>query len=1270
MKKKFRYIFLSIISIFLTICLFAQDPPPNDANAAGSGGIATAAGRLASTPVNFYTGMPDISIPIYHYTNRNGLSLSISLVYADAGGVKVNETPTNVGLGWYLNAGGVITRTVRGMPDDISTNGFMYASAIPGDYRPNGSKYYHDSLDAEQDIFQYNFNGRSGKFFIGKNKQIIAVPLSKLRIGYTALANSPITSFNIITEEGIKYVFSDIESEANTVLGIACGYNGATYNSAWYLSQIISPMGTDTIRFSYSTIHETNATVYPQTIYIKNSDGSSYRAYSPTGSANIYVRKISSIIFPDKKIVSFIYDRSKKYDGTDSVLNRIKISDSVFRYGYLFDWNCCDGDSIPNRRSFLNGIRFFTNNRTIPGYQFLYTGTLFPAFGTSGDTLGNKRDHWGFYNTANNGTNVIPTVTGIYNGANRNPSSISAVSSALTMIHDPSGGSTYYSYEPNDILQINSSRETVAINALNNTSTNISLSQAFNTRYTFSFSFDPSFSRAGSPPFSGSCNLVCNITSTDGLTNYATASISLYQLFYVGSVSFSFNVTNGNYKIQTSLQSCTVTPPSIPVNIAWQNQTIAGTATTMGGIRIKSISHSDPTTGSSDTIATYKYIKTDGSSSGFLQTIPVYNYPYQETVINGGTTTTGYTAISSDPINNLNYTQGSPVGYSRVIVYRGSETHNLGKTVYDFTDLQDANFNITQPVFPYAPITQPDWALGQPKKISVYDSLGRLVKVTQNTFIPTTITYNSSDFTSLRLGKTSVTFNGDPNNPNTPYTEYYTGQNYYQQTGRSDLATSIDSIFHPDGSIQVRQQAIQYDSDYNVIKITSPYDLNRSLSLEQRFYYPYNYTLSSGAIKKMRDNSIISPVISTESWITGDANPRMIGARITDYQQLTRGHIKPLTLYAFQSNAPVPQSVIGSFNPASLVRNSTYLVAQQNFVTYDSVGNLLETKNSLSGQSNSVVMDYFSQFPVAKVANASAANTAYTSFESDGKGNWTIPSTLKNATASLTGKYCYDLANGSISKSGLTSAVTYIVSVWVKTGGSPTINGSVLSNPIASHNGWNFYSKTVSGVTTITVGGSGLIDELRLYPKDASMTTFTYEPLIGVTSIADANSTVNFYLYDSVNRLKIIKDKDLNVLKQYDYSDSDKVISLLPNWHPKKSIGGSNLYVCEAPLNGRMDRVEIDMNPYSETYNVTRQVFDHNDCIGCAPACTVEGQKWLNCTCENGTRVNTSVVQIKVNGVWLWRCTYHYEWSDCSISGNYTQDSSSPCTLNNGPCEL
>ncbi|HEY8935486.1 MAG TPA: hypothetical protein VIM65_09715, partial [Cyclobacteriaceae bacterium] len=63
-----------------------------------------------------------------------------------------------------------------------------------------------------------------------------------------------------------------------------------------------------------------------------------------------------------------------------------------------------------------------------------------------------------------------------------------------------------------------------------------------------------------------------------------------------------------------------------------------------------------------------------------------------------------------------------------------------------------------------------------------------------------------------------------------------------------------------------------------------------------------------------------------------------------------------------------------------------------------------------------------------------------------------------------------------------------------------------------------------------------VIDELRFYPAEAQMTTYTYEPGIGITSISDQNSNTIYYEYDSFNRLSLVRDQDQKILKQYQYN--------------------------------------------------------------------------------------------------------------------------------------
>jgi YD repeat-containing protein len=50
------------------------------------------------------------------------------------------------------------------------------------------------------------------------------------------------------------------------------------------------------------------------------------------------------------------------------------------------------------------------------------------------------------------------------------------------------------------------------------------------------------------------------------------------------------------------------------------------------------------------------------------------------------------------------------------------------------------------------------------------------------------------------------------------------------------------------------------------------------------------------------------------------------------------------------------------------------------------------------------------------------------------------------------------------------------------------------------------------------------------------MTTYTYEPLIGMTSQCDPNSRITYYDYDPFGRLMLVKDQDGNILKKYCYN--------------------------------------------------------------------------------------------------------------------------------------
>lgn len=79
--------------------------------------------KYNSIPVTPMTGVPDISYPLYEI-NTGKIKVPVALSY-HASGIKVSQRATWVGLGWSLMPGGVISRAVRGIPDESSVYGWF-----------------------------------------------------------------------------------------------------------------------------------------------------------------------------------------------------------------------------------------------------------------------------------------------------------------------------------------------------------------------------------------------------------------------------------------------------------------------------------------------------------------------------------------------------------------------------------------------------------------------------------------------------------------------------------------------------------------------------------------------------------------------------------------------------------------------------------------------------------------------------------------------------------------------------------------------------------------------------------------------------------------------------------------------------------------------------------------------------------------------------------------------------------------------------------------
>jgi hypothetical protein len=182
------------------------------------------------------------------------------------------------------------------------------------------------------------------------------------------------------------------------------------------------------------------------------------------------------------------------------------------------------------------------------------------------------------------------------------------------------------------------------------------------------------------------------------------------------------------------------------------------------------------------------------------------------------------------------------------------------------------------------------------------------------------------------------------------------------------------------------------------------------------------------------------------------------------------------------------------------------------------------------------IWDYNRLYPIAQVSNSDSASIAYTSFEADGNGNWVFPPAgIVSTAGGVTGSKSYSFTSGAITKAGLTTSKTYVISFWLKTGGSASITGATTPTSLFSKNGWTYYESSTTSSGSVSITGSGFIDELRLFPMDAQMTTYTYDPLVGITNTCSPTNQISNYFYDPLARLKYIKDADGNIIKTIDY---------------------------------------------------------------------------------------------------------------------------------------
>ena len=240
-------LFVQCISFSLSV-LCQTNTMPTITSATPASPNAAALGKFGEIPVGLYTGIPNISIPIYEI-NTGKLSLPISIVY-HAGGVKIEDIASWVGLGWALETGGCITRQVRGIADE-GIGGYLeqYGNVtkyLKGQMGSQEQQDYLESIadqeyDSQQDLFFYSFGTQSGKFIFDSTGQTIGIPNNKYKTEFGTFYG--ITECWKITDlNGVQYYFLNKEKTRTTTVmnGELSSTPNPIITTSWLLSKGIT----------------------------------------------------------------------------------------------------------------------------------------------------------------------------------------------------------------------------------------------------------------------------------------------------------------------------------------------------------------------------------------------------------------------------------------------------------------------------------------------------------------------------------------------------------------------------------------------------------------------------------------------------------------------------------------------------------------------------------------------------------------------------------------------------------------------------------------------------------------------------------------------------------------------------------------------------------------------------------------------------------------------------------------------------------------------
>lgn len=1118
-----------------------------------------ALGKYGSIPVGLSTGIPDISIPIFT-VKQGSLQLPISLSY-HASGIKVSEVASWVGLGWVLNAGGNVSRSVVGKADNVS--GFWVNTVKSHDQINWTNDYLYlrgvadNTFDAESDFYFYNFNGHSGKFVYKQNQGNASpqlIPEAPIKIVYT----SP--GFQITDESGTVYKFGAIENMT---------VDGTVIESSCHLSEIVSADGIDHIYFTYvadNSYSEFNPT-FTETVgqqCAQNMVGPpSHGYYNSTGMVgsgrDITSLRLTEINYGNGKIeflpgarsdlppwrLSEIKISSKNSNGTFTLLKSL-----VLGAGYFFSPTGVGKDQY---RLKLSGVtEKDASGAAVNGHSFKYQEDIVLPHRQS-----LAQDWWGYYNGKTGNTSLIASENVnflgqgyVVGGADRNPNAATMQAGMLKSIIYPTGGYTEFDYEPHYYAGGTTTTQqsiSASSGAAGNTTTLLQQTVPF-TPSTSGWVRVVTFCSnvTDAVPFFSTV-IVKKQGDTQKLLDhkYDPAVYSPYNpelskeflVYVIGGNTYELTVMSKGTSTSTLMSGAAFSQ----AQLYWY-QTTSGTSTIAGGLRVKEVrDYSNP--GESPIVKMYRYgvgesgngtllIPFDGIGSAKQEVKFIYSYVYTP----GGMFGTGcYEAcnglrlvISSRAPLDLTTLGGSPVAYEEVTVYQGATSAPLGKQKSKFDVLVDQMMATDKAYNNGRYQINDSWKGGDEILTTLYK--GASTKAKENANVNSV--YKSSTTIGTKVGwRVNHEGCGEPHPigfDTCCNTDLFYAFDYPMYSGVKKITSSKETLYSM--STPSKYTIVQTDFEYDNLN-SNHQQLSRKIVLdsdgskyENHYWYPADY-LNIGEIIPLMTKNIINTPIKEEV----HRNDQIISGKVIRLNS----DGKPIEVHQYESLTPQTPPVHngGTIVPAGYVKKLD--------ISYHATVKQIIQTQPVNNHATAYIWGYNGAYPTAMIVNATSTSVAATSFESNDKGNWSYTGATLASATSKTGSYHWRLGSGkNVTKS--LAAGTYKLEYWGK--GTVNLLGGTITairTSAADANGWILYEKqvTMAATTTLSLSGgtSAYLDEVRVYPITAQMTTYTYNVERGITSVTDPNNVITYYEYDAAGRLKLIKDNNRHVVKAYDY---------------------------------------------------------------------------------------------------------------------------------------